>query len=166
MSYLFQEEEEEEEEEQKEEFFTHGSHELSTCRKDILAYSIPRALARQKAHTAELQVPFVARKKMRHEWYTSLKDYEAVSLQFGDDRPMGFCTFTPNSKLLATSSWSGLVKLWSVPASEQVALFKGHKERVSCMDFHPQSTLNQSSSALNFASGAIDGTVHLWSLDQ
>ena len=166
ISYLFDQEEEEEEEEQTQDFFTHGSHELALCRKKILGYSIPRAIARQKAHLAELSVPFVTRKKMRHEWYTSLKDYEAISLQFGDDRPMGFCSFAPNSKLLATSSWSGLVKLWSIPQSEQVSIYKGHKDRVSCIDFHPRSTLNQPCSVLNFASGATDGTVHLWALDQ
>lgn len=63
---------------------------------------------------------------------------------------MGFCKFSPNSKLLATSSWSGLVKMWNVPESELVASFKGHRDRVSGIDFHPKATVSQSPTSLNF----------------
>jgi U4/U6 small nuclear ribonucleoprotein PRP4 len=172
LSYLF-EEEQPIEEETNEEFFTYGPPELATCRRDILAYSIPNAIARKQQHEAELDIPFAKRKQERYEFYTNLQDYEAKSLQFGDDRPMGFCKFSPNSKLLATSSWSGPVKLWNVPESELVSTYKGHRDRVSGIDFHPGATLSQSSSALNFVryiipktSGSSDGSVHLWALDK
>lgn len=79
---------------------------------------------------------------------------------------MGFCQFAPNSRLLATSSWSGHVKLWSVPQCESVSVLKGHKERVSGLDFHPGATVSQSPDALNLVTGSVDGSVYLWSLNQ
>jgi U4/U6 small nuclear ribonucleoprotein PRP4 len=87
-------------------------------------------------------------------------------LQFGDDRPLSFCSFSPNSKLLATGSWSGLIKLWSVPGSEALASFRGHRDRVSGLDFHPMATRGQEKAALNMVSGASDGSVHLWSFEK
>jgi U4/U6 small nuclear ribonucleoprotein PRP4 len=92
--------------------------------------------------------------------------FETKALQFGDDRPLSYCTFSPNSKLLATGSWSGLVKLWTVPGSEHVHSFKGHTERISGIDFHPLSTRGQAKAALNMVSGAADGSVHMWSFDR
>ena len=84
-------------------------------------------------------------------------------MQFGDDRPLSFCAFAPNSQLLATGSWTGLVKLWSVPGSDVLFTFRGHKDRVSGLDFHPLSTRGQSKESLNMVSGASDGSAHLWS---
>jgi U4/U6 small nuclear ribonucleoprotein PRP4 len=86
--------------------------------------------------------------------------------QFGDERPLSYCSFSPNSKLLATGSWSGLIKLWSVPESQQVRSLRGHKDRVSGIDFHPKATYRQSPSSVNIVSGASDGSVHLWSFHQ
>ncbi|KAI8917951.1 WD40-repeat-containing domain protein [Entophlyctis helioformis] len=160
------ESDEDADEEQKEEFFTYGSDLLADARRHIRDYSLPRAKARLDLQKAEIDVPFAQRKKTKHEWYTSLQGFETRSLQFGDERPMGFCGFTPNSKILATASWSGLIKLWSVPDSQQVAVLRGHKERVSGLAFHPQSTLGLSTAAVNMVSGAADGTVNLWSLEQ
>lgn len=164
LSFLF-EDNIVQEEEKNEEFFSYGPEELGQCRRQILEYSIPKAVTRREQHEFELNIPFAVRKKQRHEFYNALQEFESKSLQFGDDRPMGFCRFSPNSKLLATSSWSGVVKMWNVPESEQVASFKGHRERISGLEFHPGSTISQSPSSLNFVSGASDGSVYLWSLD-
>ena len=96
---------------------------------------------------------------------SNLKTFETKALQFGDDRPLSFCSFAPNSQLLAIGSWTGLIKLWSVPGSEQLFTFRGHTDRISGLDFHPLSTKGQSKSELNMVSGASDGTAHLWSFD-
>lgn len=53
------------------------------------------------------------------------KNFHSKSLQFGDERPIGYCEFSPNSKLLATASWSGLIKLWNVPESENKMVLRG-----------------------------------------
>eukprot|EP00842_Homolaphlyctis_polyrhiza_P004729 jgi/Hompol1/5257/HPOL_004275-RA len=132
----------------------------------VTTFWYSRAKSRIAAQNSEIAIPFAQRKKARHEWYTYLMGFETKSLQFGDDRPMGFCCFAPNSKMLATASWSGLVKLWSVPDSEQLGVLRGHKDRVSGIAFHPRSTLDQPTTTLNLATSGSDGSVNLWSLAQ
>ena len=149
-----------------EEFYTYGPDGLLEARKMIFNYSIPKAKERIAEQRQECAVDLAERKKIRFEWYNHCKTFETKALQFGDDRPLSYCSFSPNSKLLATGSWSGLIKLWSVPESENVHSFKGHRDRVSGLDFHPKSTRGQSKSSLNMVSGATDGTVHLWSFDR
>ncbi|KAJ3052269.1 U4/U6 small nuclear ribonucleoprotein Prp4, partial [Rhizophlyctis rosea] len=157
---------ESEEEEEEEEFFTLGRDELVDARRDIASFCIPRAKRRLAAHRAELEIPFTQRKRIKHEWYTHVKTFETKSLQYGDERPLSYCSFAPNSKVIATASFSGTLKLWSVPQLEKLHTLRGHNARVSGLDFHPNSTIGQSPSVLNLASGALDGSVHLWSFDK
>jgi U4/U6 small nuclear ribonucleoprotein PRP4 len=157
---------EDEDERQTEEYFTYGSDELTLARKEILQFSVERARARLQMHRDELNVPFSERKKARHEFYHKLNDFETKSIQLGDERPIGFCEFSPNSKLLGTASWSGLLKLYGVPESECLHVFRGHKDRVSAFNWFPFATISQSPSSVNLVSGGIDGSVHLWSLRQ
>ncbi|KAI9017821.1 WD40-repeat-containing domain protein [Gaertneriomyces semiglobifer] len=161
------EESESEEEEEQEEFFTYGVEGLLEARHDITQHSISRAKERLSSQRRELvELTFQQRKKLRHEWYTNLKTFETQALQYGDERPLSYCAFTPDSKQFATASWSGVIKLWQVPeCAEPVKVFKGHKDRVSGFDFHPDANISQPSSAVNMVSGAVDGSVHLWSLD-
>jgi U4/U6 small nuclear ribonucleoprotein PRP4 len=167
LDHIFPKEEEPQEEvEQTQEFYTYGPKELHQARKFILQYSIPRAVNRIQLQKEQLEVPFTVRKHQRYDWYTKLQNYQVKSLQLGDDRPIGFCAFSPNSKSILTSSWTGLVKLWNVPESQNITEFKGHTDRVSGIAFHPQATLSQSDSALNFCSGASNGQVLLWALDK
>ncbi|KAJ3270204.1 U4/U6 small nuclear ribonucleoprotein Prp4 [Terramyces sp. JEL0728] len=155
-----------EDEGQTEEYFTYGVEELRQARLEILDFSIGNAKERIQQHKNELEIPFVERKQLRHDFYTGLQDFQTKNLQVGDERPIGFCQFSPNSKLLATTSWAGNIKLWSVPGSEEVYLLKGHRDRVSGLDFHPNSTISQSPGSVNLVSGGSDGGVHLWSLDK
>ncbi|KAJ3138721.1 U4/U6 small nuclear ribonucleoprotein Prp4 [Geranomyces variabilis] len=154
-----------EKEEPEEEFYTYGPDELLDARRDIAIFSISRARQRLIAHREELQHPYPQRKKLRHEFYTNIKGVETRSLQYGDERPLSCCVFTPNSRAIATASWGGLIKLWSVPDCKPLHSFKGHTDRVSGLAFHPHSTLSQSPSALNMVSGAADGSVHLWNFN-
>ncbi|KAJ3034787.1 U4/U6 small nuclear ribonucleoprotein Prp4 [Rhizophlyctis rosea] len=159
-------EEESSEEEEEEEFYTLGRDELVDARRNIASYAIPRAKKRIAAQRAEIDIPFAQRKRVKHDWYTHVKTFETKSLQYGDERPLSYCAFSPNSKVIATASFSGTMKLWNVPALEKLHAYRGHNARVSGIDFHPQSTINQSPSALNLASGALDGVVHLWSFEK
>ena len=149
-----QAEESDSDESMAEEFFTYGSDELAKARRSILAYSLPKAKQRIQKQTNELQIPFAQRKQQRHGLYSYLRTFETHSLQIGDERPMGFCCFSPDSSVLATASWSGLVKLWSVSDSALVVSLSGHKDRVSGIAFHPQGAL--------LASSGVDGSVNLW----
>ncbi|RKO87877.1 WD40-repeat-containing domain protein [Blyttiomyces helicus] len=159
-----EEESEEDEEEKEEEFFSYGSEELLDARKWTADFSLVRAKSRVDAQKAELEIPFPQRKKIRHEWFSNT--FETRSMQYGDERPIGSISFAPNSRLLATASFSGSIKLWSSPECTQLMSLKGHNARVSGLAFHPRSTLDQSPGALNLVSGATDGGVNLWSFEQ
>ena len=84
----------------------------------------------------------------------------------GDERPLSFCNFSPDSKLLAIGSLSGTCKLSSVPECQEVRTLRGHDARVGSVVFHPQSRLSLSEDSVNLASGAADGRLFLWSLTQ
>ncbi|CAJ0968515.1 unnamed protein product [Ranitomeya imitator] len=97
--------------------------------------------------------------------------------QIGDDRPLSFCHFSPNSKLLATAccgkplrrrihNRSGLCKLWSIPDCQPVRTLRGHNTNVGAIVFHPKSTLSLDEKDVNLASCAADGSVKLWNLER
>lgn len=85
--------------------------------------------------------------------------------QFGDDRPLSTIRFSPNSKLILTSSWTGSSKIWDLPNLNLVSQKRGHSDRIGGAAWHPSATLSQSSSTVNIATGGGEGDVKLWSLD-
>jgi U4/U6 small nuclear ribonucleoprotein PRP4 len=126
-------------------------------------YSARDRIARQKI-TYEL--PLRQLKTVRQELFNHLKDYVNFSSQIGDDRPVAQCALSPNGKWLATAAWSGLCKLWQIPACTPQLSYRGHTDRAVSIVFHPESTISLSENAANIASGSTDGTVNLWSLTQ
>lgn len=102
--------------------------------------------------------------------------------QVGDTRPVSFCQFSPNSKLIATGSWlviftnlrlenkiitfcvyrTGVCKVWTVPDCELKQTLVGHKHQIGAVVFHPKATLTQDEGACNMASCSADGAVKLW----
>ncbi|EEC19103.1 U4/U6 small nuclear ribonucleoprotein Prp4, putative, partial [Ixodes scapularis] len=100
----------------------------------------------------------------RQELYKTLRSLNINCSQIGDTRPISFCEFSPNSQMLATASWSGLCKLWSVPDCQPIRTLRGHNCNVGAITFHPRSTFIQSENSLNLASCSTDGLVNLWNL--
>ncbi|ORX76735.1 WD40 repeat-like protein [Anaeromyces robustus] len=158
-------EKEKEEKETAEEFYTIGTKNLLDARRYIALYSLKRAQDRLTEQRNQLNIPIPQRKKLRHDLYSDLKKYTIISSQIGEDRPLPYITISPNSQYICTASWSGLLKLFKIPTCENCFTFKGHKERLSGLAWHPQSTLSMSRSSVNLASCSVDGAVHLWSLD-
>lgn len=88
-----------------------------------------------------MELPAATRTARRQELLKKLQALTIQSSQIGDSRPISYCQFSPNSQILATASWSGLCKLWSIPNCEMIRTLNGHKCNVGCIVFHPQATL-------------------------
>lgn len=146
-------------------WYHEGSEDLRIARYWIASYSIPRASERIANEKLEKTIPETTRNNMRQELYKNLRTLEINCSQVGDVRPISSCQFSPDTSLIATSSWSGLCKIWSVPDLQLLKTFRGHKEQAGCIKFHPHSKISISSSAINLASSASDGSVLLWSLE-
>ena len=48
--------------------------------------------------------------------------------------------FSPDSRTLASGSWDGTVKIWSVESAKELATLKGHGDKVHCVAFGPGQT--------------------------
>lgn len=147
------------------EFYTEGSQDLLRSRREIARYSLSRARRRLAKQRIEVNMPLSKIVNVRKEVFSNLKTFNVLGSQFGDDRPLSTIRFSPNSKLVLTTSWTGATKIWDLPNLNQVSVHKGHEEKISGGDWHPDATIGLSSEAVNFATGGGEGTVKLWSLD-
>nr|XP_033770864.1 U4/U6 small nuclear ribonucleoprotein Prp4 [Geotrypetes seraphini] len=152
-------------EEYQQTWYHEGPNSLKAARLCIARYSLPRALRRLAGAREQKEVPEATRTSQKQELHKSLRSLNNVCSQIGDDRPLSFCHFSPNSRLLATACWSGLCKLWSVPDCSLVKSLRGHNTNVGAIVFHPKSTLSLDEKDVNLASCAADGSVKLWNLD-
>ncbi|XP_075221896.1 U4-U6 small nuclear riboprotein factor 60K [Lycorma delicatula] len=160
-----QEEEEErlqQEKDQETTWYHEGSDSLREARLWIADYSLRRAKKRLIAAKEELLQPEATITARRQELQKHLTSLTIACSQIGDTRPLSYCNFSPDSKMLATASWSGLCKLWSIPDCEHISTFKGHTCNVGAIVFNPYALQEDSICAL--ASCAVDGSVKLWNL--
>ncbi|KAI0232431.1 U4/U6 small nuclear ribonucleoprotein Prp4 [Lamellibrachia satsuma] len=146
-------------------WYHEGPPSLRDARLAIAKYSLPRARERLENAREEKDITATQRNAKRQETYKKARALTIESSQIGDTRPLSFCQFSPSGKILATSSWSGLCKLWSVPDCKELATLRGHNVNVGCIVFHPQATLTLEDSSCCLASCSQDGCVKLWSLD-
>uniref|UniRef100_A0A069DUW1 Putative u4/u6 small nuclear ribonucleoprotein prp4 n=1 Tax=Panstrongylus megistus TaxID=65343 RepID=A0A069DUW1_9HEMI len=160
-----QEEEEErlKQEKEQETWYHEGSETLREARLWIAKYSLPRARARLKKAREELTQPEASVTARRQELQKKLTSLTIYSSQIGDTRPVSYCCFSPDSTMLATSSWSGLCKIWSIPDCNEKKVLRGHNCNVCSIVFHPNA--GEEGTVCALASSAVDGTVKLWSLN-
>ncbi|KAG0063592.1 hypothetical protein BGZ89_009769 [Linnemannia elongata] len=148
-----------------EEVYTPGTDSLLKARRDIAHYSLPKAAERVKRQNAETEIPIGVFKAMRAEEFGKLMTYANHSSQIGDDRPLSQCAFSPDSQYLATGSFGGLCKIWSVADSKLSHTLRGHTDKIGGLKWHPKAHISQDRGAVNLASGGGDGIVNLWSLE-
>ena len=146
-------------------WYHEGPPSLRVSRYWIAEYSLPRAKQRIARLKEELALPDATRMAKQQETQKKLKTLDVEASQIADTRPISWCTFSPNSKVLATGSWSGLCKLWSVPDCKELKVLRGHRSNVGSIAFHPQATISLEESDACLASCAQDGSVKLWSMD-
>ncbi|KAK3810781.1 MAG: WD40-repeat-containing domain protein [Benniella sp.] len=155
----------ESESDEEEEVYTPGSESLLTARRDIARYSLPKAAQRVARQSEENKISVAVFKAMRAEEFDKLKIYSNYSSQIGDDRPLSQCAFSPDSKFLATGSFGGLCKIWSIPECNVVHSLRGHTDKIGGIKWHPKAHIDQARGAVNLATGGGDGIVNLWSLE-
>ncbi|CAG4958401.1 unnamed protein product [Colias eurytheme] len=168
-------------------WYHEGPPELREARLWIARYSLPRAKRRLMQAREELQLAGSIRAAAKQESQRKASAMSIYCSQIGDTRPISFCRFSSDSQMLITSSWSGLVKVWSVPDCIPLQTLKGHKCNVSSATFHPQATvphhfldmieknknkdakkeqnmdaIEDASESVKMASCSYDGNVHLW----
>jgi U4/U6 small nuclear ribonucleoprotein PRP4 len=138
-----------------------------------------RAKARIARQKTEVNLPLPRIVNVRKEVFGELKVRRFLALQsfllnfqtftnlgsqFGDDRPLSTIRFSPNSKLLLTTSWTGTSKIWDVPNLNLLSTKRGHTGMISGAAWHPLATIGASENSVNFATGGGEGSVKLWSL--
>lgn len=64
--------------------------------------------------------------------------------------------FSPDGKLIASASFDGIIKFWSVATGECVKTWQGHQTTVTTITFSPNNHL--------LASSSYDQTVKVWDL--
>lgn len=138
---------------------------LRIARYWIADYSIPRAKQRLEQARVERQIPEATRTAKSQELYKKLGAFEITCSQIGDTRPISCCQFSPDCSMIATSSWSGLCRLWLKKDLSLIRTLRGHDCTACAIEFHPLSTVSQSTSSLNLASCSTDGAVNLWNLE-
>ncbi|CAH8514841.1 unnamed protein product [Schistosoma rodhaini] len=146
-------------------WYHQGPNTLAEARLWISEFSLTRAKVRlDRARNYFNNVPAPQRKAKLQEYHKVLRNTNLLCSQVGDIRPLSMCRFSPDGKQLATSSWSGLCRLWSIPDCNLVMNLRGHTAPTCAIVWHPQAGL-QSEQQLALASSAQDGSVKLWSLD-
>jgi U4/U6 small nuclear ribonucleoprotein PRP4 len=148
-------------------WYHEGPHALKTMRTWMAEYSLPRAeqrLVQQRTLRSEADAMTTHRAKLQ-EQQSTIRTLTNTHSQIGDSRPLSHCTFSPNGQTIATSSWSGLCKLWRASDCEEVRTLRGHDMIVSCIEFHPHATLSMPDTAYGcIATADHKGCVNLWSL--
>lgn len=93
------------EKDQETTWYHEGPESLRIARLWMAEYSLPRAKARLEEAKRMIDIPAATKTAKTQELQKRLQAMSIYSSQVGDTRPISFCQFSPNSKLLATASW-------------------------------------------------------------
>lgn len=145
-------------------WYHEGPNSLKEARYIIAEFSIPRAKERVHRQKQDKLLPITQKNARLQELQKRIRSITNDCSQIGDNRPLSYCSFSPNSKMLATASWSGLCKLWSIPDCQLIRTLRGHNCNVGAVVFHPQATMGLPNSSCCMASCGQDGSVKLWNL--
>ena len=145
-------------------WYHEGPPSLRLSRHFLAKFSIPRAKDRIQRLKDEALTSESARMARNQEVQKRLNTLDVQASQLADGRPVSWCCFSPDSKMIATSSWSGLCRVWTVPDCQMVRTLRGHQAQAGCIEFHPQAHQMAETEA-TLASCDNDGAVKLWSLD-
>jgi U4/U6 small nuclear ribonucleoprotein PRP4 len=146
-------------------WYHEGPDSLRVAREWIAEFSIPRAKERIRRLREEAELPEKTRMAQQQEVQKKVKTLDVEASQIVDQRPVSYCQFSPDNSMLATASWSGVCKLWSVPECKELRTLRGHSTHAGAIVWNPTAKIDLESGETCLASCASDGSVHLWSLD-
>ncbi|KAJ7968151.1 Wd40 repeat protein-u4/u6 small nuclear ribonucleoprotein prp4 [Quillaja saponaria] len=138
-------------------FYTEGSKALLDARIDIAKYSFSRAALRLQRARRKRDDPD---EDMDAELDWALKQAGSLVLdcsEFGDDRALFGCSFSPDGNMLATCSLSGVAKLWSMPQVKKASTLKGHTMHATDVAYSPVHN--------HIATASVDRTAKLWNAE-
>eukprot|EP01133_Synstelium_polycarpum_P008417 gene8417-9902_t len=164
---------------EQEAFLTEGTEELKNARIQIALWSTAAAKKRLDAarleHEAEKPVleanernsdpnawQKTPRQVLLEETEESFKTFSMSVSEMADERPVSSALFSPDGLLVATTSWSGYAKLWSIDGSHKLT-YTGHTQTITGAAFHPGASASPSTVCL--ATASRDNTALLWSLE-
>lgn len=151
---------------QKELFYSPAAEALIASRQFLCDYSFPRTKARLEKTRAIRSDPVRQAAEDQHtaELYSSLRDMHLNGSQFGDSRPLTCVRYSPDSKMVASSSLTPTVKLWNSDTLELMGSLCAHEERVTSLAWRPQSDSSSATQAAStiLATSSADGKCYLW----
>lgn len=148
----------------EEEYYTPGSEELLQTRRRIAQFSLPRARERVARQKKEAQTPLSKLISHRKTQNARLRTYLSQGSQIAADRPVSIARFSPDSRVIATGSWAGDLRLFDATDLTETRKVTGHVDKVSGLAWHPQATLSLPDSVFNLVTGGGEGDVCLWDL--
>lgn len=128
---------EQSDEEAEEEFYTPGSDALLECRRWLTKYSLSRTkerIERERNLSSILLSKMVAH---RREFNKPFSEFTAIGSQIAAERPACIARVSPDSNHVLVGSWSGQVKLFSIPNLEEVRTISAHSDRIGGISWNP-----------------------------
>ncbi|WVQ76721.1 hypothetical protein IAR50_006395 [Cryptococcus sp. DSM 104548] len=151
----------------EEEEFYEGSNDLLQARRKMAKYSVLRAKDRVARQRKEYSLPLGKFVNHRKAIFKELQTFNNLGSQHGDDRPLSTIRFSPNSKYVLTTSWTGATKVWDMPNLNPICTKRGHEEKLGGAAWYPFAGLENgwTDDSLAFATGGGEGDVKLWSMN-
>ncbi|RKO95118.1 hypothetical protein CAUPRSCDRAFT_9372, partial [Caulochytrium protostelioides] len=133
------------ESESDDEFYTRGPATLKSARLHVAATSLVASRDRLRVAQRLQQTPIEQRKQTLAAYYRQWQNVDVIASEVADSRPLSGCRFSRDGKLIASSSWSGTVKIWDADTLQVLRTCREHTDRVTGLDFHPDTQMTDAS---------------------
>jgi len=150
---------------QTETFYTEGPAELEEARRRITVTSLARARDRVARQRAMTDADYLAVDERQARAGRMLRALAQESSQVVGERPVSACQFLPGGEALAVASWSGKLKVVSVPDFKTHLTVAAHEDRVTGLAVLPGAAPpgDAGSGAAHYVTGSADGTARVFS---
>uniref|UniRef100_A0A2K6C817 Pre-mRNA splicing tri-snRNP complex factor PRPF4 n=1 Tax=Macaca nemestrina TaxID=9545 RepID=A0A2K6C817_MACNE len=152
-------------EEYQQTWYHEGPNSLKVARLWIANYSLPRAMKRLEEARLHKEIPETTRTSQMQELHKSLRSLNNFCSQIGDDRPISYCHFSPNSKMLATACWSIVSSKLTLPWTKDVTASCAADGSVKPLDDEPVADIEGHTVRRFPGTTCYDRSWRLWDLE-